>query len=69
MNFWKWRKRQPRTLEEIEALRREAVERAERASQTIEQNLDELRRSEEELRNNRGGPGGPDDSAGAVRVC
>ena len=69
MNFlWRYKKRIA-TPQEIEERRNEAQRRAEQSIRTINQKIADLEKAEEAMRNHRGGPGGPDDSAGAVRVC
>lgn len=67
--LWLWRrKRLPRTQQEMDAESAEAMRRAEQANTRLDQLLAEMKKSQEDAQNRRGGPGGPDDSAGAVRV-
>ena len=68
MDFLWRRKKRSETAQDIEEWRTKAQKRAEQRIRTIEQKMTELEKAEEAMRNIGGGPGGPDDSAGAVRV-
>lgn len=69
MNFsWRLKKRAEAPQKTADR-RAGAQERLERSIKTINQKIAELEKAEEAMRNHREGPGGPDDSAGAVRVC
>ena len=71
MNFWRPKKREPLSETEAAAKRaennRQAVERAQRAKERVEQRIAELEQAVRDM-NDQNGPGGPDDTAGAARV-
>jgi hypothetical protein len=71
MNFWRPKKREPLSETEAAAKRaendRQAVERAQRAVERVEQRIAELEQAVRD-ENDQNGPGGPDDTASAVRV-
>ena len=65
-----WQKK-PKEIDydKADALQEEAMERCRQLGTRIDRKMAEMKQNQDAMNDMRNGPGGPDDSAGKVRVC